>query len=85
MEDNIKIVKSLKNSGLLLKRVSETIQNEAKEQKEGFLSMLLGTLVASLQRNILAGRGINRYRARQGVIRADYGIKWQDHKTKMDF
>ena len=41
MEDNIKIVKSLKNSGLLLKRVSETIQNEAKEQRREFLSMLL--------------------------------------------
>ena len=39
----MKIVKSLENSGLLLKRVSETIQNETKEQKGGFLSMLLGT------------------------------------------
>ena len=43
MEDIIKIVKSLKDSGLLLKEVSETIQNEAKEQKGGFLSMLLRT------------------------------------------
>ena len=85
IKDNIRVVKSLEDSGLLLKGFNKTIQNEAKEQKEGFPSMLLGTLVASLQRNILAGRGINRYRARQGVIRADYGIKWQDHKTKMDF
>ena len=44
MGDMIKIVKSLEDSGLSLKGVSETIQNEAKEQKEGFLSMLLGTL-----------------------------------------
>ena len=41
MEDNIKIVKSLENSGLLLKRVSEAIQNKAKEQRREFLSMLL--------------------------------------------
>ena len=42
MEDIIKIVQALEDSGLLLKGVSETIQNEAKEQKGGFLSMLLG-------------------------------------------
>ena len=48
MEDIIKIVKSLEDSGLLLKGVDETVQNEAKEQKGGFLSMLLGTFGASL-------------------------------------
>ena len=48
MDDILKIVKSLENSGVLLKGVSETIQHEAKEQKRGFLSMLLGTLGASL-------------------------------------
>ena len=53
MENSIKIVKSLEDSGLLLKGVSETVQNEAKEQKERFLSMLLGTLGASLLGNIL--------------------------------
>ena len=57
MKDNIKIVKSL-DSSLLLKGVSETVKNEAKEQKEGFLSMLLGTLGASLLGNILTGRGV---------------------------
>ena len=46
-EDIIKLVKSLEDSRLLLKAISETIQNEAKEQKEGFLSTLLGTLGAS--------------------------------------
>ena len=48
MEDIIKVVQSLEDSGLLLKGVSETIQNEAKEQKGGFLSVLLGTLGSSL-------------------------------------
>ena len=44
----MKIVQSLEGSSLLLKGVSKTIQNEAKEQKDGFLTMLLGTLCASL-------------------------------------
>ena len=60
MEDIIKIIKSLEDSGLLLKGVSETIQNETKEQKRGFDSMLLGTLGARLLGNILAGKGIVR-------------------------
>ena len=83
MKDIIKIVKSLEDSGLLLKGVSETIQNEAKEQSGGFHSMLLGTLGGSLLGNILAGWEINR--AGEGVIRAGYGNKRQDHKNKMDF
>ena len=83
MKDIIKIVKSLEDSGLLLKGVSETIQNEAKKQKRGFLSMLLGTLSASLLGNILAGRRITR--AGEGVISAGYGNKRQDHKNKIDF
>ena len=83
MKDIIKIVKSLEDSGLLFKGFSETIQNEVKEQRGGFLSMLLGTLGTSLLGNILAGKGINR--AGEGVIRAGYGNKRQDHKNKMDF
>ena len=71
MEDMIKIVKSLEDSGLLLKGVSKTIQNGAKEQKEGFLSMLLGILGVSLLGNILAGKGINR--AGEGFLRTGYG------------
>ena len=55
MEDITKIVKSLEESGLLIKGVSETIQNEAKEQKEGFLSMLLGAVGASLLGHLLTG------------------------------
>ena len=82
MKDIIKIVKSLEDSGLLFKGVSETIQNEAKEQKERFFRMLLGTLGASLLGNILADPGINR--AGEGVIRAGYGIRRQDYENKMD-
>ena len=52
MKDIIKIVKSLVDSGLLLKGVSQTVQNEAREQKGGFFSMLLGTLGAILLGNI---------------------------------
>ena len=62
----VQIVKSLEDSGLLLTGVFKTIQNEAKEQKEGFLSMLLGTLGASLLGYILAEKGINR--AAEGAI-----------------
>ena len=88
MKDIIEIVKSLEDSGLLFKGVSETIQNEAKEQKGGFLSMLLGTLDASLLGNVLAGKGINR--AGEGIVRAGYGNKKhqkarKSHKNKMDF
>ena len=57
MKDIIKIVKSLKESGLLIKGVSETIKNEAKEQKGGFPGMLLGTLGTSLLGNLLTGEG----------------------------
>ena len=71
MEDIIKIVKSLKNSGLLLKGVSEAIQNESKKQKGGFLSMLLDTLDTSLLGNILAGKGMNR--TGEEFLRAGYG------------
>ena len=80
MRDIIRIIKSLQDSGLLLKGVSKTIQNEAKEQKRGFLSMLLGTLGASLPGNILAGKGINR--AGEEVIRAGYGNKDKIIKKK---
>ena len=77
MDDIFKIVKSLENSGLLLKGVSETIQHEAKEQRGGFLSMLLGTLGASLLGDILSkglsGKGV--IRAGEGTIRAGYVSK----------
>ena len=56
MKDIIKIVKYLEDSGLLLKKVSELIQNEVKEQEGALLSMLLGTLGVILLGNILAGK-----------------------------
>ena len=69
----LKIVKSLENSGLLLEEVTETIKNEAKKQKGGFFSLLLGTLGASLLGNILAGKGV--IRAAEGTVRVGYGSK----------
>ena len=60
MNDIMKIVQALEDSNILLKGVTKTIKNETKEQKGGFLSMLLGTLGASLLGNILAGKGIVR-------------------------
>ena len=60
MEDIIKIAKSLEDSRLLLKGVTETVQNEVQEQKGGFISMLLGTLGVNLLQNILSGKGINK-------------------------
>ena len=71
MEDIMKIVKSLEDSGLLIKRVSETIQNEGKEQKGGFLSMLLSTLGASSLGNTLAGKGMRR--VGEEFLRVGYG------------
>ena len=85
MKDIIKILKSLEDSGLLFKGVSETIQNEAKEQKGGFLSMLLGTLGASLLGNLLTGKGIYRAGKGKGINRAGEGIVRAGYGNKMDF
>ena len=73
MDDVMEIVKSLEEAGLLTKGLSETIQNEVKKQKGGFLGMLLGKLGASLLGNMMTGRGVNR--AGDGIIRAGYGYK----------
>ena len=77
MDDILKIFKSLEDSGVLLKGVSETVQHEPKEQRGGFLSMLLGTLGASLLGDVLSkglsGRGV--IRAGEGTIRAGYDSK----------
>ena len=56
----MKIVQAYEDSNILLKGVTKTIANETKEQKGRFLSMLLGTLGASLLKNILTGKGIVR-------------------------
>ena len=84
MDEILKIIKSLEDSGVLLKGVSETIQHEAKEKRGGFLSMLLGTLGTSLLADVLSkslsGRGVIRagertIRADEGAIRSGYGSK----------
>ena len=73
MKDIMKIIEALENSGILLKGVSKTIKNETKEQRGGFLNMLLGTLGASLSGNLLTGeKGIMR--AGDGIVRAGDGI-----------
>ena len=72
MKDIMKIIEALENSGILLKGVSKTTENETKEQRGGFLSMLLGTLGASLLGNLLSG-GKGIIRAGDGIIRAGEG------------
>ena len=76
----MKIVQALEDSNILLKGVTKRIKNEAKEQKEGFLSMLLGTLGASLLGNLLLGKGIVRAgsgnKKGKGIVRAGYGKEW---------
>ena len=77
MNDILKILQALEDSNILLKGVTKTIKNETKEQKGGFLGMLLGTLGASLLRNILAEKGIVRagYSYGKGIVRAGCGNK----------
>ena len=78
----MKIVEALEDSNILLKGVTKAIKNETKEQKERFLSMLLGTLGASLLGNMLAGKGIVRAgsgnKKGKRIVRAGYG-------NEMDF
>ena len=79
MNDIMKIVQALEDSNILLKGVTKTIKNETKEQKGGFLSMLLGILGASLLGKQLAGKWIvgagSRNKKGNGIVRAGYG-KW---------
>ena len=81
----IKIVQALDDSNILLKGFTDTVKNETKEQKGGFLSMLLGTLGASLLGNLLTGKGFVRggygnNNKGKGVVRDGYG-----NKNKVDF
>ena len=82
MDNLIQIVKSLEDAGVLLKGTSEIIQNEAKEQRGVFLSMLLGILGASLLGDLLtknlSGKGV--IRGGEWVIRAGYGSKRSSFK-----
>ena len=78
MSDIMKIIQALEDSNILLKGVTSTIKNETKTQKGGFLSMLLGTLGASLFGNLLTGKGIeragsgNHLKKGKGIVRAGY-------------
>ena len=74
MKDIMKIIEALENSGILLKGVSKTIENETEEQRGGFLIMLLGTLGANLLGNLLTG-GKGIVRAGDGIVRAGEGSK----------
>ena len=67
MNDIMKIIEALENSGILLKEVTKTIENDTKEQRGGFLSMLLGTLGATLLGNLLTSG--------KGIVRAGEGVK----------
>ena len=84
MNDITKIIKALENSGILLKGVTKTIENETKEQRRRFLSMLLETLGASLLGNLLSG-GKGIVRAGEGIIRAGEGLKKKQKFNLMPF
>ena len=79
MNDIMKIVLVLQDSNILIKGVTKTIKNETNEQKGGFLSLLLGTLGASLLGNLLTGKWIVKAgsgnRKGKGVVRAGWGNK----------
>ena len=91
MNNIIKIVEAVEDSNILLKGVTKTIKNETKEQKEGFLSMLLGTLGANLLGKLLTRKGIVRAgsscralnsstsygnKKGKGIVGAGYGKEW---------
>ena len=87
MNNIMKIVQALEDLNILLKGVTKTTKDETKEQKVGFLSILLGTLGASLLGNLLTGKGIVRagygshFKKGKGIVRAGYGNHLQN---KMD-
>ena len=80
INDIIKIIQALEDSNIFLKGVTKTIKNKTKEQKRGFLIMLLGALGASLLGNLLTGKGIVRAgsgnKKGKGIARAGTGRPW---------
>ena len=84
MNDIMKIIKALENSGILLKGVSKAIKDETKEQRAGFLSMLLGRLGASLLGNLLSG-GKGIMRAGEGIVRGGEGSKKKPLSSLLPF
>ena len=94
MKDIMKIIKALENSAILLKGVSKAIKNETKEQRGGFLSMLLGISGASLLGNLLTGgkgsvasrpKGEGIMRAGEGIVRAGDGSKKKNLNSLLPF
>ena len=93
MNDIMKIIQALENSNILLKGVTKTIKNETKEEKGGFLSMLLGALGATLLGNLLTGKGIVRAgtgnNKGKGIVRAGTGrtltSSSKNNKKEWDF
>ena len=85
MHDFMKIVQALEDSNILFKGVTETIKNETKEQKGGFLGTLVGTLGSILLGNVLSGKGIVRAgsgnKKGKGIVRAGYGKEWDFYAT----
>ena len=86
MNDIMQIIQALQDCNILLKRVPKKIKNETKEQKGGFLSMLLGTLGASLLGNLFIGKGILRVgtgnKKGKGIVRAGSGNKKEIRNKK---
>ena len=78
-------MEAYKRKFMVQKGVSETIENEIKEQRGGFLSMLLGTLGASLLGNLLTGKGIIRAGEGKGVVRAGEGSKKKQPNLLLPF
>ena len=87
----IEIVQAVEDSNILFKVVIETIKNETKEQKGGFLGTLVGTLGSILLGNVLSGKGIVRAgsgnKKGKGIVRAGYGkeIVRTGYGNEMDF
>ena len=80
LDDLIKIITALEEHDILLKGTNKTIENEIKKQEGGFLSLLLGTLGASLLGNLLTGKGLYRtgkgmYRTGKGIYKTGQGLK----------
>ena len=85
MNNIMKIIKGLEDSGILLKGITKTIEDKTKEQKDWFLEIILVTLGASLLGNMLAGKGIARSgygNKGKGIVRAGYGFK-MDFKRRL--
>ena len=81
----MKTVQALEDSNTLLKGITKTMENKAKEEKGGFLGMLVGSLGVSLLGNMLTGKGILRAgygnKERKGMLRAGYGFKYLRFKN----